>query len=85
MITHPDLGHRPIESRRLRDGGALHQPVRTREAWQIDHRIDYVMARPGTPENSVAVEQAFLAGGQRYGLHPSDHYAVVADIRLAQS
>jgi endonuclease/exonuclease/phosphatase family metal-dependent hydrolase len=57
-------------------------PIAPRAAWQIDHRIDYVMARPGTPANPVAVERAFLAGDDPHdGLHPSDHYAVVADFR----
>jgi endonuclease/exonuclease/phosphatase family metal-dependent hydrolase len=49
----------------------------------IDQRIDYVLARPGTPARPVVVERAFLAGEQpQDGLHPSDHYAVVADFQL---
>jgi endonuclease/exonuclease/phosphatase family metal-dependent hydrolase len=57
-------------------------PFAPRAAWQIDQRIDYVLARPGTPGHPVAVERAFVAGDARDGLHPSDHYAVVADFRL---
>jgi endonuclease/exonuclease/phosphatase family metal-dependent hydrolase len=57
-------------------------PIAPRAAWQIDRRIDYVLARPGTPRRPVVVERAFLAGQQPLdGLHPSDHYAVVADLR----
>lgn len=57
-------------------------PLAPPAAWQIDHRIDYVLARPGRPEDPVTVEQAFLAGDPVGGLHPSDHYAVVADVRV---
>jgi endonuclease/exonuclease/phosphatase family metal-dependent hydrolase len=48
----------------------------------IDQRIDYALARPGTSQRPVVVERAFVAGGPQDGLHPSDHYAVVADFRL---
>lgn len=57
-------------------------PLAPREAWQIDHRIDYIMARPGTPERPVTVERAFVAGDPHDGLPPSDHSAVVADFGL---
>jgi endonuclease/exonuclease/phosphatase family metal-dependent hydrolase len=58
-------------------------PLAPRAAWWlIDQRIDYVLARPGTPAHPVVVEQAFLAGDPHDGLHPSDHFAVVADFRL---
>jgi len=60
-------------------------PSAPRQAWQIDQRIDYVMARPGTPAGPVSVEQAFLTGGPQDGGYPSDHYAVVADFRLPAS
>jgi endonuclease/exonuclease/phosphatase family metal-dependent hydrolase len=60
-------------------------PFAPRGAWQLDHRIDYVMARPGRPGGSVAVEQAVVAGGPRDGVHPSDHYAVVVDFRVPAS
>jgi endonuclease/exonuclease/phosphatase family metal-dependent hydrolase len=56
-------------------------PLAPRAAWQIDQRIDYVLARPGRPQHPVVVEQAFVAGDPQDGLHPSDHYAVVADFR----
>jgi hypothetical protein len=56
-------------------------PLAPREAWQIDHRIDYVMARPGNPGGQLNVERAFLAGDPHAGSYPSDHYAVVADFR----
>jgi endonuclease/exonuclease/phosphatase family metal-dependent hydrolase len=58
-------------------------PLAPRAAWWLlDQRIDYVLARPGTPAHRVVVERAFLAGEPRDGRHPSDHYAVVADLRL---
>ena len=56
-------------------------PLAPREAWQLDHRIDYVMARPGRPEHPVAVDRVFLAGAPLAGVWPSDHYAVVADLQ----
>jgi endonuclease/exonuclease/phosphatase family metal-dependent hydrolase len=60
-------------------------PLAPRAAWWLlDQRIDYVLARPGTPAHPVAVERAFLAGGPRDGRHPSDHFAVVADLRLSR-
>lgn len=44
---------------------------------QIDRRIDHVLAHGG----GLTVERAFLAGDQPIdGLHPSDHFAVVADL-----
>src|SRR5918993_4052058 len=52
-------------------------PLAPREAWQIDHRIDYVMARPGNPGGRLNVERTFLAGDPHAGSYPSDHYAVV--------
>jgi endonuclease/exonuclease/phosphatase family metal-dependent hydrolase len=56
-------------------------PFAPREAQrQIDQRIDYVLARPGTTGRPLAVERAFVAGDPVDGLHPSDHYAVVADL-----
>jgi endonuclease/exonuclease/phosphatase family metal-dependent hydrolase len=58
-------------------------PLAPREAGPlIDQRIDYVLARPGTPAHPVVVRQAFLAGDQQQGRYPSDHYAVVADFRV---
>jgi endonuclease/exonuclease/phosphatase family metal-dependent hydrolase len=46
----------------------------------IDQRIDWVFARPGT--RPLVVERAFLAGDEPVdGLFPSDHFAVVADLR----
>jgi endonuclease/exonuclease/phosphatase family metal-dependent hydrolase len=58
-------------------------PFAPLEAWrQIDRRIDYVLARPGTAGQVLGVRQAFLADAPVDGLHPSDHYAVVADLAL---
>jgi len=58
-------------------------PLAPRAAWWLlDQRIDYVLARPGTPDRPVVVERAFLAGEPRDGRYPSDHLAVVADLRL---
>ncbi|GAA0810340.1 endonuclease/exonuclease/phosphatase family protein [Spirilliplanes yamanashiensis] len=48
---------------------------------QIDRRIDHVLVRPGRVP--VTVERAFLAGAEPIdGLHPSDHRAVVVDLRV---
>ena len=67
------------------DGGhtlSAANPLAPRAAWWLlDQRIDYVLARPGTPADPVVVERAFLAGEPRDGRHPSDHFAVVADLR----
>lgn len=58
-------------------------PLAPREARHlIDQRIDYILARPGTPAHPVVVEQAFVASDAQGGLHPSDHFAVVADFSL---
>jgi endonuclease/exonuclease/phosphatase family metal-dependent hydrolase len=58
-------------------------PFAPREARrQIDQRIDYVLARPGTAEQALSVEQAFIADAPVDGLPPSDHYAVIADLAL---
>jgi endonuclease/exonuclease/phosphatase family metal-dependent hydrolase len=58
-------------------------PLAPRGAWWLlDQRIDYVLARAGTPARPVVVERASVAGEPRAGLHPSDHDAVVADFRL---
>lgn len=56
-------------------------PFAPREAWrQIDQRIDYVLARPGSAGQALAVGQAFAVDVSVDGLPPSDHYAVVADL-----
>jgi endonuclease/exonuclease/phosphatase family metal-dependent hydrolase len=57
-------------------------PFAPRGAWQIDHRIDFVIARPGHPDAPVQVERAVLAGDAVDGVYPSDHYAVVADLQV---
>lgn len=49
---------------------------------QIDRRIDYVLARPGTAGRPVSVRHAFVAAAPVDDLPPSDHYAVVADFVL---
>jgi endonuclease/exonuclease/phosphatase family metal-dependent hydrolase len=50
-----------------------------RGAWHTDSRIDYVLARPGTPGRPVDVQHVTLAGlNSADGLPvPSDHHAVV--------
>jgi endonuclease/exonuclease/phosphatase family metal-dependent hydrolase len=67
------------------DGGhtlSSSNPLAPRAAWWLmDQRIDYVLARPGTPANLVVVQRAFVRAEPQDGLHPSDHYAVVADLR----
>jgi endonuclease/exonuclease/phosphatase family metal-dependent hydrolase len=55
-------------------------PLAPWKAWQLDHRIDYILARPGGPGDRVEVERSFLAGDPVDGVHPSDHWAVVADL-----
>ena len=58
-------------------------PFAPKEAWQqIDRRIDYVLARPGTAGKHVSVRRAFIADAPVDHLHPSDHYAVVADLTV---
>jgi endonuclease/exonuclease/phosphatase family metal-dependent hydrolase len=58
-------------------------PFAPREARrQIDQRIDYVLARPGTTGQALSVAQAFVADAPVDGLPPSDHYAVIADLAL---
>ena len=58
-------------------------PFAPREAErQIDQRIDYVLARPGTGGQALSVDRALVAGAPVDGLPPSDHAAVVADLRL---
>jgi endonuclease/exonuclease/phosphatase family metal-dependent hydrolase len=57
-------------------------PLAPRQAWQIDQRIDYILARPGGPDGRVELERSFLAGAPVDGVHPSDHWAVVADFHL---
>jgi endonuclease/exonuclease/phosphatase family metal-dependent hydrolase len=47
---------------------------------QIDRRVDYILARPGTAGRPVAVRRAFLADTPVAGVYPSDHDAVVADL-----
>ena len=57
-------------------------PLAPRDAWQLDQRIDYILARPGTPDRPPIVRTAFLAGDAVGGVQPSDHYAVVADLEM---
>jgi endonuclease/exonuclease/phosphatase family metal-dependent hydrolase len=49
---------------------------------QIDRRIDYVLARPGTGESQLEVRDVFLLADPEQGVFPSDHDAVVVDLRL---
>ncbi|NED96531.1 hypothetical protein G1H11_14570 [Phytoactinopolyspora alkaliphila] len=49
---------------------------------QIDRRIDYVLTRSASDRPPPRVRRAFLAGTVPAEHPPSDHYAVVADIRL---
>lgn len=50
--------------------------------WQRNHRIDYVIVRPGRPGDAVHVERAELAGDVVDGVYPSDHFAVMADLTV---
>jgi endonuclease/exonuclease/phosphatase family metal-dependent hydrolase len=47
----------------------------------IDQRIDHIFFRPGREDQQVLVEGVRLAGEPVEGVHPSDHLAVVADLR----
>ena len=47
----------------------------------VDQRIDHVFFRAGREDQQVLVEGVQLAGEPVDGLHPSDHRAVVADLR----
>jgi endonuclease/exonuclease/phosphatase family metal-dependent hydrolase len=47
----------------------------------IDRRIDHIFLRPGREDQHVLVEGVQLAGEPVHGIHPSDHRAVVADLR----
>lgn len=47
----------------------------------IDQRIDHIFFRPGREDQHVRVEGVQLAGEAVGGVFPSDHRAVVADLR----
>jgi endonuclease/exonuclease/phosphatase family metal-dependent hydrolase len=47
----------------------------------VDQRIDHIFFRPGREDQHVLVEGVQLAGDPLDGVHPSDHRAVVADLR----
>lgn len=47
----------------------------------IDQRIDHVFFRPGREGQQVVVEGLHVTGDVVNGVHPSDHRAVVADLR----
>jgi endonuclease/exonuclease/phosphatase family metal-dependent hydrolase len=47
----------------------------------LDQRIDHIFFRPGHEDQHVVVEGVQLAGEAVGGVHPSDHRAVVADLR----
>jgi endonuclease/exonuclease/phosphatase family metal-dependent hydrolase len=47
----------------------------------VDQRIDHIFFRPGREDQHVLVEGVQLAGEPVAGVHPSDHRAVVADLR----
>ncbi|MBB4956971.1 endonuclease/exonuclease/phosphatase family protein [Micromonospora polyrhachis] len=47
----------------------------------VDQRIDHIFFRPGREDQQVLVEGVQLAGEPVSGVHPSDHRAVVADLR----
>jgi endonuclease/exonuclease/phosphatase family metal-dependent hydrolase len=47
----------------------------------VDQRIDHIFFRPGREDQHVLVEAVHLAGEAVDGVYPSDHRAVVADLR----
>lgn len=57
-------------------------PLAPRDAWQIDRRIDYIFARPVAVDRGIVVDRAFVVSDGPSDPPASDHYAVVADIRL---
>ncbi|WP_246210899.1 hypothetical protein [Phytoactinopolyspora alkaliphila] len=49
---------------------------------QLDRRIDYVFFRPPRNGGQVRVQRAHVVRDIVDGLHPSDHFAVVADLEI---
>jgi len=47
----------------------------------IDQRIDHIFFRPGREDQHVLVEGVQVAGEAQDGVFPSDHRAVIADLR----
>jgi endonuclease/exonuclease/phosphatase family metal-dependent hydrolase len=47
----------------------------------VDQRIGHIFFRPGQPGMRIIVESASLAGAPVDGVYPSDHQAVVCDLR----
>jgi endonuclease/exonuclease/phosphatase family metal-dependent hydrolase len=47
----------------------------------VDQRIDHIFFRPGREDQQVLVEGVQLAGEPVGGVYPSDHRAVVVDLR----
>jgi endonuclease/exonuclease/phosphatase family metal-dependent hydrolase len=47
----------------------------------VDQRIDHVFFRPGHEDQLVNVESVAIAGDAVAGVYPSDHRAVVVDLR----
>jgi endonuclease/exonuclease/phosphatase family metal-dependent hydrolase len=47
----------------------------------VDQRIDHIFFRPGREDQHVSVDAVRLAGDAVDGVYPSDHRAVVADLR----
>jgi hypothetical protein len=49
----------------------------------VDQRIDHIFFRPGQRGMRILVESASLGGASVDGVYPSDHQAVVCDLRWA--
>jgi endonuclease/exonuclease/phosphatase family metal-dependent hydrolase len=47
----------------------------------VDQRIDHIFYRPGDEDQLVSVESAVIAGDAVDGIYPSDHRAVICDLR----
>ncbi|WP_161606053.1 endonuclease/exonuclease/phosphatase family protein [Microlunatus speluncae] len=47
----------------------------------VDQRIDHIFFRPGHEDQEVIVEGVRIAGDPVAGTYPSDHRAVIADLR----
>jgi hypothetical protein len=61
---------------------SIHPHAATERHELLDRRIDHVLARPGHAGQSIVVDAVHIAGDAPLdGLYPSDHWAVVCDVR----
>ncbi|WP_051223148.1 endonuclease/exonuclease/phosphatase family protein [Agrococcus lahaulensis] len=72
-------GHAPDEGVTL---SSEHPDAPLGAAKQLDRRIDYVLVRPSAGGRAPEVRSASVDTDRVDGLHPSDHFAVVADLKV---